>query len=142
MEFLGRDGLVSDICGEKLTGDDIESALEHFSKTTGVSFQFAMAGPDRSGETPGYVFVFETVGNASVPPLETCSQILDELLQRNFHYAHARRLGQLRPLQILPALNATLIYQEAMILRGQRYGEIKFPPLCKTTDLADVFKGN
>ena len=142
LEFLGRDRLVSDLCGEKLTGDDIESALEHFSKTTGVSFQFAMAGPDRSGKTPGYIFDFEADGNVSVPPLEACIQMLDKLLQSNFHYAHARRLGQLRPLQILPALNATLIYQEAMILRGQRYGEIKFPPLCKTTDLADVFRGN
>ena len=140
LEFLGRDGLVSDVCGEKLTGDDVESALEHFSKTTGVAFQFAMAGPDRSGKIPRYVLVLETVGNAPLPNPEVCCHILDELLQRNFHYAHSRRLGQLRPLQILSVRNATLIYQKAIVRRGQRYGEVKFPPLCKTTDLADIFR--
>ena len=140
LEFLGREGLVSDLCGEKLTGEDVESALEHFSKTTGVIFQFAMAVPDTNGKVPGYVLILETAGESTLPDGDTCSAIFEGFLQGNFHYAHARRLGQLRPVRILSVRNAAATCRDALVRRGRRHGEIKFPVLCKETGLVNDFR--
>ena len=140
LEFVGRDGLVSDLCGEKLTGEDVKSALAHFTQTTGVIFQFAMAVPDVNGKIPGYVLILETAGESTLPAGEAGSTIFEELLQRNFHYAHARRLGQLQPVRILSVRNAAATCRDALVSRGRRHGEIKFPVLFKEAGLADDFR--
>jgi hypothetical protein len=140
LEFLGREGVVSDLCGEKLTGEDIEAALADFAQATGLSFDFAMAAPDRIGSVPGYVLIVEGSQVMAEPDNKTHERIFDGLLQRNFHYAHARRLGQLRPLRMLPVRNAAAFYRTALVRRGQRPGEVKFPPLCEESVWRDVFR--
>ena len=140
LEFLGREGLVSDLCGEKLSGEDVEFAIEQLQRSTGWSFDFAMVAPDTSGITPGYVAILETEQKATPSVIDIREEILDQMLQKNFHYAHARRLGQLRPLRVWHVRNATLTYRNWLVQRGHRTGEIKFPQLCKEASLVEAFR--
>ena len=140
LEFLGREGLVSDICGEKLTGNDFEAALESLNKVTGVAFDFAMLVPDWSELGPGYVFIFETKNTTPFPSVEICGEFLERSLLRNFHYEHARRLGQLHPLRLLFVRNAASVYRAELVRRGLQLGGVKFPALRKEFDWVKVFK--
>ena len=49
LEFVRREGGVSDMCGEKLTLADAEAALDQALAATGVRFAFAVLVPERQG---------------------------------------------------------------------------------------------
>ena len=65
---------------------------------------------------------------------------LEQKLQRGYHYALCRRLGQLRPADVCrvrgPAFEA---YAEALTARGMRLGDIKPTPLSRYGDWSDRF---
>ena len=94
-----REGGVSDICGEKLTLADAEAALDQASAATGLRFPFAVLVPERQGMEAGYDLLVQPPPATSLPRLGTYANAVDAALQANFHYLHARRLRQLRPVR-------------------------------------------
>lgn len=121
VEFLGREGTTSDLCGEKLTEPFARGCLE---RTLGAS-GFALLAP-ATGEPLRYQ-LWHTAEVADEP--EHLSRTLDVALHQNVHYAHARRIGQLAaPVVTRLAIDddhAWAVYQSVLAARGRRLGDIK-----------------
>jgi hypothetical protein len=122
LEFVGRAGLVSDLCGEKLTEDFV--AL-HITMCDG----FAMLAPSTK-PVPHYM-LFLDAEQHSVSQATALALRLDESLGDNPQYAHARRLRQLGPVRARRVVCPLKCYEMEALDRGQRLGDIK-PPLLRT----------
>jgi len=128
LEFCGRADGVSDICGEKVSMRHAEEALDCFRAASGLNPELLILVPDRIG-TPHYICYLEVRG------IPTCGaerhgDAVEHCLLRNVHYAHARGLGQLSPVEVVPLRpGAAHQYRAHLASRGLRYGDIKFPAL-------------
>lgn len=111
LRFIGRDGLCSDLVGEKLTEAFVATAL------AGLPFPATLAP---RGDGRGYVLHAE----CAAPPAGLAERI-EQHLCANPHYAHARRMGQLAPLRLAAnaRLSARLI--AAGLAGGRRMGDLK-----------------
>jgi hypothetical protein len=127
LEFVRREGLVSDICGEKLTEGDAEAALAAIAGAAKAPIIFGMLVPDRDSEPPAYVVLIETRAEDET---DSWPALAEAALAANFHYRHARRLSQLARVRIhrLPA-DAVALARAWLVARGARHGDIKFPAL-------------
>jgi len=130
LEFVRREGSVSDICGEKLTRADAERALDEARAATGVRFSFAVLVPERQGEKAGYDLLVQPTPGTPRSLLDTCAHVVETALQANFHYRHARRLGQLRPVRVRVIRgDADRQYRTHLLTLGARHGDVKYPVL-------------
>ena len=122
--FVGRQNMVSDICGEKLSEAFVSEALLNLSIT-----EFAVLVPKKRG----YALY------AIDPPNSTT---LEAYLCRNFHYRQARKLGQLKSVQVirLPSGAATRCL-DVLESTGRRRGNVKLPVLDCNRELANVLSG-
>jgi hypothetical protein len=110
LEFIGRDSLVSDLVGEKLTETFVSGCLEAMK---GV----AMLVPDFSN--PGYVLICgQEPGAGDLAALEN-------RLDANPQYAYAKKLGQLAPIRALLHKNPYSVIERAMVNRNVRLGDVK-----------------
>lgn len=124
LAFRGRADRVSDLVGEKLSEAFVAGALA----AAGAS-GFALLAP----EVDRYVLYTDAVA----PGL---ADRVDEALRANFHYDHARRLGQLRPVEVVDAgPDAREAYVAASVDRGQRLGDVKPAVLATTSGWARTF---
>lgn len=126
IRFIGRDGVTSDLCGEKLAEPFVRECLERVSRESCQVWPFAMLAPCLTGEKPFYRLYLSC---DSVLNECALADALEAELCDNGHYAHARRIGQLGSLKIIRVPHdgdrAWLKYQSAMAARGQRLGDIK-----------------
>lgn len=126
LEFLGRDGVTCDLCGEKLTEPLVRECLGRVARELGQEWPFALLAPAASGRRPGY-----TLFIASVTPVDTAliARAVDAGLGENVHYAHARRIEQLAPLEVVvlrgDAAWAWARFHATQAARGRRLGDIK-----------------
>ena len=139
--FVGREGNVSDLCGEKLHGAVVGEVLAGLLERHGIRARFHLLAPEETGGPPRYVWFVET----EAPPPPGLADDLETALSDNFHYAHCRRLGQLAHAgvsRINPArANGAAVYQDVMLSRGMRAGDIKPAPLDASTGWANRFAG-
>ncbi len=121
LEFVGRDSLASDLCGEKLTDAFV---TETIAGVTG----FAMLVPD-AGRHPCYRLILDAAVHSSEQAL-FIARGMDDRLQRNPQYRYARELGQLGPVK--PALMEDPLqrFHQSAAAAGKRLGDIKVPALC------------
>jgi hypothetical protein len=131
IEFVGRGGLVSDLCGEKLAEAFVHEVL-------GDEPGFAMVAP--TTDAAGYA-LFLDASRWDERSATARARALEDRLTGNPHYAYARRLGQLAPLKAVRVLDPLSRYYEACLARGQRVGEIKPPVLRSETDWDSVLRG-
>lgn len=133
--FIGRAGHVSDLFGEKLTGEFVTGVITELSHRSLSPVRFAMLAPDSEPTSGVYTLFWE----GATPPSATD---LDRLLGANPQYAWCRQLGQLRPAQVF-AINsgAEAAFLRRATLAGQKLGEIKPPTLVLTTDWAPYLRG-
>jgi hypothetical protein len=130
LEFVRREGGVSDICGEKLTLADAETALDRARAATGVRLTFAVLVPERQGTDAGYDLLVQPGPGTPPAQLAACADAADTALQANFHYRHARRLGQLRPVRVRVIRgDADRQYRAHLLKLGARHGDVKYPAL-------------
>jgi len=113
LRFQYREGIVSDMVGEKLTEAFVAKTLEDVA-------EFAMLVPDR--EARRYVLVLASGSRVDVRQIE-------QRLLRNPQYRYARELGQLHTLQAVYVDNALERYLASRNKAGQRMGDIKVPRL-------------
>lgn len=130
LEFIGRAGLVSDLCGEKLTEDFVATRLVHASG-------FSMLAPALT-PYPHYVLFLDREECVEAAARDMAS-ILDVALADNPQYAYARKLGQLGPLRVCRVANPLARYVRQAVARGQRLGEVKPPVLRPEMDWEGYF---
>ncbi|MDD1622151.1 MAG: GH3 auxin-responsive promoter family protein [Methylococcaceae bacterium] len=96
LHFVGRQGLVSDLVGEKLTDSFVAICLDDV-------VGFRMLVPNAAGD--GYVLVVDQ--EQSMMQVES----IETKLKANPQYAYARKLGQLQPLVLLPTRKPWAVYE-------------------------------
>lgn len=125
LEFVGRAGLVSDLCGEKLTEEFVQERLP-------VRSGFAMLAPSLTPR-PHYV-LFLDAAQTSEEQAAAAAGRMDEAMQANPHYRHARRHGQLAETKACRVMNPQRRYVEFALEKGQQFGDIKPSALRPETD--------
>jgi len=136
LEFIGREGNVSDVCGEKLSAAFVDSVLLELESERACTPGFAMLAPSFE-ETPRYVLFFHG-------RIETgrFAELLDAKLRRNPHYDYCRKLGQLSPAAIFQITEgAGEAYMRRCSALGQRAGNVKETPLHRLSGWENHFQG-
>jgi len=141
LRFIGRANVVSDCVGEKVHAIQAERIRQTLSMQAGGGLTLFMLSPVREDERWGYGLFVEY---AKEPP--TCSRELAErcesMLAESFHYAHARALGQLRPVRLFEIeCDADQAYVAFYLARGMRRGDIKSAALHPETGWEHRFRG-
>jgi hypothetical protein len=129
LRFLGKEGHVSDLRGEKLHESFVAGALARIFAKAGITPRFALLAP-ADGEPAGYVLYLET---ETAPPVGL-AEGLEEELSTNPHYRLCRALGQLSAVRIVrTGRDAYSQYVALCQRRGQRLGDIKALALSTTS---------
>lgn len=135
LEFVGRSGVVSDCCGEKLSEAFVGRAITGVADELGVEPGFTMLAPERDGDVWRYTLFLES-GMTGEWALR-----LDQRLRENPHYAYCQKLGQLKPLRVLKVGPAAAgIFFQTETARGRKFGEVKGAFLSTRTDWGGRFQ--
>ena len=135
IEFLGRDNIVSDMTGEKLHISHIDKMIAELDRKFNISAKFAAVIPKAKAEINAgavgyyklYIYTEKCELRTDIQEIEKFSE---EILSENFHYHHARNLGQLNQMQIVFLnSNPTKAIRSWLIESGKRAGDIKIPRL-------------
>jgi len=136
LEFHGREGNVSDVCGEKLSAAFVDSVLLELESERACTPGFAMLAPSFEA-SPRYVLFFH--GRIESGQF---AELLDAKLRRNPHYDYCRKLGQLSPPAIFQITeSAGEAYMRRCSALGQRAGNVKETPLHRLSGWEDHFQG-
>ena len=139
VRFVGRQDLVVDRFGEKLSDGFVGRAIRDVLDAAGVAARFAMLAPEAptKGEPSHYTLFIETP-----PPAPTdLADRLDRALSTNPHYAYCRALGQLGPARVFAIRgDAYPAYAARRQAQGRRIGDLKPVALDAATDWASVFE--
>lgn len=130
LRFLGRAGIRSDLCGEKLD----EAFVATILAGAGIGFGMLMPRPAPAS----YVLILDA---AQVSPGQKAgiARRIDDALCANPQYAYARRLGQLSPVGAVCVDHPVQRWLEHGHARGQRLGDIKLPALHAGEDALTIF---
>jgi hypothetical protein len=121
LEFIGREGTISDLVGEKLNSDFLWDIIQEL----GIAGAFFTSLVPVTFPQPYYLLLLDAVQ-------ETETEIaprLDAALMRSTHYRQARLLGQLAPLRVLISPHIPEIITNFKTGSGQKWGDIKHPLL-------------
>lgn len=132
LEFLGRDGNVSDRFGEKLSEMFVMDALHEVFGPSAP--RFAMVAPEE--DELGWRYTLYVEGNAHLE----WPEMLERALRKNPHYAYCRDLGQLQPLRVFVISERGFeTFARWQAASGARLGDIKPVALCKTSGWSKIF---
>ncbi len=131
LRFIGREGDVSDLFGEKLHGDFVEDTIRRVFVQQGVTVRFFMLAPvaDPAAKT-SYTLFFEA---DEAPNPTVLRDAVEAGLSQCFNYVHCRRLKQLQAVRLFQVnqtgSSAVTCVQKEMLQRGLKLGDIKIPIL-------------
>lgn len=123
LEFVGREGMASDLCGEKLTEAFVRKSLYHINADlVGRCILVPVNAPN-----PFYRLVIAE----DVVPIcgEKLGIQLDEMLSENPQYAYARKIGQLKAIKIERTEDIHSFYVENTDRGNIRLSMLKIPSL-------------
>jgi len=120
LEFIGRDGGGSDLCGEKLTEAFVAAAL---NDVPGFAFLVPLTKPH-----PAYLLILDEAVIAS-DQARVSAEVTDSRLMKNTQYRYAREIGQLPPIEARRIGDPLGTYKDICMQFGQRLGDIKAPAL-------------
>ncbi len=139
IRFVGRANAVSDWFGEKLHERHVSAALDDLLARRGWQPLFVMLACDAEHPQPAYTLFIEQAG-VSDESLRGLVETVEARLLENFHYAYARRLGQLQPVRLCRVEGGALErYIAACEARGQRAGDVKPTALHRGSGWVEVF---
>jgi hypothetical protein len=113
LHFAGRAGVVSDLVGEKLTDSFVAQALATLPAGASLVPQPA--------PSPHYELWLDT----AMPASEELAARVEARLSQNPQYAYARRLGQLRELEIVCSPGFAQYRARLLAAQGGRLGDAK-----------------
>lgn len=117
LKFLGRVGRISDMTGEKLNEEAVQSLMVELLEPGESAFLIPQTKTS---------FYYELVHDSK--RVGFC-QLIQEGLMRLHHYRQSVSLGQLTPLQEVIVTNARETYTNMAMERGMIEGDIKFSTL-------------
>jgi GH3 auxin-responsive promoter len=125
VEFTGRAGGVSDLCGEKLAEGHVARVVEEAAARLAVDAGFLMLAPEWA-EPPYYALFVDTAGG-SPERADRLARAVEEGLAANPGYAYGRALGQLGPVRAVRMAggSAAAAYADRCAALGQRAGAVK-----------------
>lgn len=121
IEFIGRDNNVSDFFGEKISENFVNNI---FAQIFPVGYDFAVL----SFKNNHYVLYTEQQCEA---------KILEEFLQKNYHYRNCIEIGQLKPCRVYLVQNGLEKYNAYYLKKGIKQGDIKLKSL--DNNICDIF---
>lgn len=137
MRFIGKEGSISDICGEKITEGFAADVLRSLCDRLEIDARFVMLAPHCEQVPASYVFFIEA---ATLPG--RLADLLDDALCANPHYRYCRMLGQLAAASVFNVREDGYgAYARRLSASGQRLGNIKPCALSALTDWHRVFHG-
>ena len=141
--FVGRDGIVSDLFGEKLHVGFVEKVIHRVIAQQNLKVSFLLLAPVADGQAgTSYTLFAET---EAIPDTANFLQQLEAGLSENFHYARCRKLGQLAPARVFQIRrglkSAEAVYLEEMHSRGMKQGDIKLASLDRQSGWELRFEG-
>ena len=113
LRFVGRGNVVSDLVGEKLSESFVAQAL--------APLDTAAALVPQAGDKPHYELWIDSAAS----PEPALAELVESRLRVNPQYDYARRLGQLRPIQIVHSPGFARRRAHAHALAGGRLGDAK-----------------
>ena len=120
LRFIGRNGNVSDLFGEKLSEAFAVQAIHETLAGIGATPRFVLLAPEEDAAGWRYTLYVE----GALP--NNLAAALDRALRRNPHYSHCRDLGQLQPARIFPvAKQGYEAFAKRLVSEGRRLGDIK-----------------
>lgn len=131
LEFVGRGEAISDLVGEKLSAEAVDETIrEIFTEDP----PFALVFPAGGGERKHYAFVIDRIpqgasGRSIEEKLETC-------LMRHHHYAVARAMEQIGPVQLRVHKGLRETYFACTTQQGIAMGQIKYQALVTSAEMA------
>jgi len=133
LRFLGKEGHVSDLCGEKLHESFVAGALARTFSALRISPRFALLAPGDDGGSPRYTLYLEPAELLPSSVAERLAGTLETELAANPHYRLCVSLGQLAPATVFfVEKDGAVRYLEHRREQGQRLGEVK--PLALSRD--------
>ncbi|HSS76331.1 MAG TPA: GH3 auxin-responsive promoter family protein [Thermoanaerobaculia bacterium] len=140
LRFLGREGHVSDLCGEKLHESFVAGALARAFRRLAIAPRFAMLAPDEDVPGSPRYFLYLEIAGPTPPSLAIA---VDEELAANPHYRACVALGQLAPAAVFRVEGAAFPrYLQHCRKRGQRLGDVKPLALSAARGWREVFSGS
>ncbi|HSS50389.1 MAG TPA: GH3 auxin-responsive promoter family protein, partial [Thermoanaerobaculia bacterium] len=140
LKFLGREGHVSDLRGEKLHESFVAGALARAFQRLGVAPRFAMLAPDEEGAGPPRYILYLEIGGSPPPGL---AKAVEAELAANPHYRTCVALGQLAPAAVFLVEGAAFPrYLQHCRARGQRLGDVKALALSSAPGWREIFPGS
>lgn len=118
LDFVGRAGGISDLCGEKLCESQVEAVLGQCCEG------FAMLLADATARCYRLALPVERGEQAA-----RWAEAVDAALGANPQYQYARQLGQLGPVQPWLLRQPLQLLQQASLAAGKRLGDLKPPAL-------------
>ena len=141
IRFLGRAGMVSDFVGEKLHIEHVDRIVNKICERHFDTPDFAMLFPSKDGDNLSYRLLVQEKAGCN-PDTNAAAACLEAELSKNYHYAHARRIGQLKAAGVaLLGAEAQSMYRELMARRGAVAGTVKFPSLCSELGIDEYLLG-
>ncbi len=140
LDFVGREGVVCDLVGEKLHEQCVKEAIAQLHL---ADSRFQMLIPVPFSEGPSYYLLLLDKLEADA---EDVSRRLDELLQGSYRYREARLMGQLNVPKVHVAADAQERCLEYFARQGMRWGNIKHTYLVRNPQdgraLAEGIRGS
>jgi hypothetical protein len=141
IRFLGRANVL-DMVGEKLEETHVQQVVQATLEKHGIEVGFLLVSPQIEEKGGQYVLFLEARNERKEIRSATISTEIEEGLRRNFHYGHARDLGQILPLRIFVIeKNGTQAYFRRCVEDGQKMGDVKHVILDQRTGWAEYFTG-
>lgn len=125
LRFLGRVGLVSDLCGEKLTE---EFVLRCFQRCGVDKKTFAFLMPLHSPK-PHYELMVDSA--TAETGLHAVAAALDRALRDNPQYRYARDIGQLDPVKVTTIPDLFERFRHLSLSQGRQLSTLKAPALVR-----------
>ena len=139
LRFIGKADQVCDMVGEKLAEPFVGGVLATIFARRSLRPRFAMLVPIAS--LARYRLYFQL--DAPVDIDAAFPHELDAALAGNPHYAYARKLGQLAPIEVTQldarGPSAWSIYERELLRRGVRAGNIKPTALDRSMNWPELF---
>ncbi|NQU18364.1 MAG: GH3 auxin-responsive promoter family protein [Candidatus Saganbacteria bacterium] len=145
LRFIGKEDNICDLVGEKLNEAFLASFLPELFKKHLLTPSFFMVVPEKTHLSFYYLLLLEFKTDPNHVKLEKLRQDVEAMLLKNVHYQYARKIGQLKKLQLFlinnSAPKAIDTYIERCYNFGQRGGDIKPKILDRRMGWIGVFNG-
>ena len=136
LRFIGRNGNVSDLFGEKLSEAFVAKVIQETMVGIDEKPRFVLLAPDEDMAGCRYTLYIE----GTVP--SNLAEAVDRALRQNPNYARCRDLGQLQSVRVFAiAARGYEIFAGRLVKEGKRLGDIKPVPLCNAAGWSKTFSG-